>query len=315
MTELVALPLASVLMAKSSMLPFAVALLSLGCCFPVLAMVKGRGARARPGTPGGEAAAGLLEQTTAGEENAATTTASRPRTLRGILQYVATVVAGIDRPTALVLLGHFICPVRQELVFQILIPYTSKRFGQPIAKVRSSLSAHPCMRAHSTDRAQAGLLLSVVACTNLAVFVSVLPWITRRLRRSLSAGRTDTLTASSSSLLLALGSAMIGSAATFPVLAASTVVFSAGFGIRLGLLSLLTALVDPAKVGRAYTLVTVVEGFGEMVSAPVLQGLWSWGLLQGGVWRGAPWWAGAAVYVAGWWWIGKVRVKGERRGE
>jgi len=106
---------------------------------------------------------------------------------------------------------------------------------------------------------------------------------------------------------------MIGFSGTFPLLVISTITFSAGFGIRLGLLSLLTALVDPAKVGRTYTLVTVVEGFSGMVSAPVLQGLWSWGLLRGGVWRGAPWWAGAAVYVAGWWWIGKVRVKEERR--
>lgn len=141
----------------------------------------------------------------------------------------------------------------------------------------------------------------------------MLPYITRRLRRTLSPSRIDTLTASYSSLLLALGSLMIGFAGTFPLLVVSTITFSAGFGIRLGLLSLLTALVDPAKIGRAYTLVTVVESFGEMTSAPMLQGLWSWGLLQGGVWRGTPWWAGAVVYLAGWWWIERVRVKGERR--
>jgi hypothetical protein len=66
-------------------------------------------------------------------------------------------------------------------------------------------------------------------------------------------------------------------------------------------------------VGRAYTLVTVVEGAGEMISAPVLQGLWAWGLQKDGVWRGAPWWAGAVVYAAGWWWISKVRVREEMR--
>ncbi|KAI5855417.1 major facilitator superfamily domain-containing protein [Tricharina praecox] len=293
-TELVALPLASVLMQKSIMLPFVIALLSLGCCFPVLGMIKGRRAQGQLRTSGDEATAGLLETTT-GEDNGVATTAGskKPWTLRVLLQDLWKVVADIDASTALVLLGHFICPVRQELVFQILIPYTSKRFELPIAN--------------------AGLLLSVVAFTNLAIFISVLPYITRRLRRTLSPSRIDTLTASYSSLLLALGSLMIGFAGTFPLLVVSTITFSAGFGIRLGLLSLLTALVDPAKIGRAYTLVTVVESFGEMTSAPMLQGLWSWGLLQGGVWRGTPWWAGAVVYLAGWWWIERVRVKGERR--
>jgi hypothetical protein len=106
---------------------------------------------------------------------------------------------------------------------------------------------------------------------------------------------------------------LIGFAGAFPLLVIATGAFAAGFGIRLGLLSLLTALVDPGKVGRAYTLVTVVEGAGEMVSAPVLQGLWAWGLRADGVCMGAPWWAGMVVYAAGWWWIGNVRVKSERR--
>ena len=135
-TELVALPLASVLMVKSIMLPFAIALVSLGCCFPVLAMIQGKQAREHLVMPGDEAA-GLLETTTRQNNFAAAMTArpKRPRTLRGLLP-------DVDTSTALVLLGHFICPVRQELVFQILIPYTSKRFKLPIAKVRVT---SPCI--------------------------------------------------------------------------------------------------------------------------------------------------------------------------
>lgn len=138
-TELVALPLASVLMQKSIMLPFVIALLSLGCCFPVLGMIKGRRAQGQLRTSGDEATAGLLETTT-GEDNGVATTAGskKPWTLRVLLQDLWKVVADIDASTALVLLGHFICPVRQELVFQILIPYTSKRFELPIANVRPS---------------------------------------------------------------------------------------------------------------------------------------------------------------------------------
>ena len=217
-------------------------------------------------------------------------------TVRAAISYLRNefLRAVTDVNILLVLLGHFICPVRQELVFQILIPYTSKRFAMPIAK--------------------SGLVLSLVASVNLLVFILVLPAITRRLRRRLlSATRIDTLIASGSSLLLAFGCLLIGAASTLPFLIATTAVFAAGFGIRLGLLSMLTSLVDPAKIGRVYTLVTVVEGLGEMVSAPVLQGLWAWGLGRGGGWMGAPWWGGAVVYAVGWWWIGKVHVVDGRR--
>ncbi|KAA8913859.1 major facilitator superfamily domain-containing protein [Sphaerosporella brunnea] len=280
-TELIAMPMASVLMQKSIMLPFVIALTTLVCCFPVLAAIRAK--KFKDDDEGEEAVTGLL-----GGEAGDATGKTYPKTFRGALRYLRQVDVNIY----LVLLGHLICPVRQELVFQILIPYTSKRFDLPVSK--------------------AGLLLSVVAVTNLAVFVSVLPGASRLLRQKLPPSRVDALTASSSSLLLATGCLLIGFAGAFPLLVIATGAFAAGFGIRLGLLSLLTALVDPGMVGRAYTLVTVVEGAGEMISAPVLQELWAWGLQTDGVWRGAPWWAGMVVYAAGWWWIRKVRVKGER---
>jgi len=294
------MPVASLLMERSILLPFVFALLTLGACFPVLAAVRGvvwkqeedSHRPSREEEDGDGATAGLLNEV--GEEHTilpkrtATTLTNAFRYLRyEFFQAIS------DTNILLVLLGHFICPVRQELVFQILIPYTSKRFFLPISK--------------------SGLLLSIVASTNLLIFLFVLPSLTRFLRRSLPSSHVDTLTASYSSLILAFGCLAIGLSAVFPLLLVSTVVFAAGFGIRLGLLSLLTSLVDPAKVGRVYTLVTVVEGAGEMVSAPVLQRLWAWGLENGGIWRGAPWISGAVVYAAGWWWIGRVRVKAEWR--
>lgn len=289
-TELVAMPTASLLMSQSILLPFAVALAALGVCFPVLASVKGV-ARSRllgrigEGEDRSNAATGLLDET-ASEQRPAPSKRNLASGLHALYRDLSSPPA---RNILLVLLGHFICPVRQELVFQIMIPYASSRFSLPIAS--------------------AGLLLSVVASTNLFIFLFLLPPLTRALtRRHLPA---DVLTASCSSLVVALGSLAIGAATTFPVLLAATMVFSAGFGIRLGLLSVLTALVDPAKVGRMYTLVTVVEGAGEMVSAPALQGLWAWGLQRGVGWEAAPWVAGAVVYAAGWWWIGRVRVPRE----
>ena len=287
-TELVAMPMASLLMSHSILLPFAVSLIGLAVCFPVLASVKsvvGRNlslSRIGEGEDGSGTTTGLLDETIS-EQRSAPNKGNFASGLHALYHGLSSPPA---RNILLVLLGHFICPVRQELVFQIMIPYASSRFSLPIAS--------------------AGLLLSVVASSNLCIFLFVLPPLTRALtRRHLPA---DVLTASYSSLVIALGSLAIGAATTLPVLLAATVVFSAGFGIRLGLLSVLTTLVDPAKVGRVYTLVTVMEGAGEMLSAAVLQGLWAWGLQRGAGWEAAPWVAGAVVYAAGWWWIGRVRV-------
>jgi hypothetical protein len=130
------MPLASVLMQRSIMLPFAVALAALACCFPTLAAVRGK--KVEEDRAGEEATTGLLEDA-GGEHGAPINIATaRPRTtvpntIKGALRYLRQVDVNIF----LVLLGHLICPVRQELVFQILIPYTSKRFNLPIAKVHS----------------------------------------------------------------------------------------------------------------------------------------------------------------------------------
>lgn len=291
-TELVAMPLASFMMSQSILLPFAVALISLIACFPILVSIRGV-KRPTPPSPrrssSDEANTGLLDPSPNPERSEHP---SAPRTtiftnLRTILAFLRPLLT--NPSILLVLLGHFLCPVRQELLFQILIPYTSLRFSLPIAS--------------------AGLLLSVVAFANLLIFLFGLPLATRYLRAlEFSPAKIDAYTASYSSLILAVGSFLIGIAGVFPMLVISTLVFAAGFGIRLGLLSLLTSMVEQEMVGRVYTLVTVVEGAGEMVSAPVLQGMWAWGLRMGGGWKGAPWWAGAVVYVAGWWAIGRVKT-------
>jgi hypothetical protein len=126
------MPMASVLMQQSIMLPFAVALMALACCFPVLAATHGK--KLEEEESGEESATGLLSADYG--QNPASAFATRPRSVKGALRYLRQVDVNI----LLVLLGHLICPVRQELVFQILIPYTSKRFELPIAKVEQSFS-------------------------------------------------------------------------------------------------------------------------------------------------------------------------------
>lgn len=261
-------------MARSVYYSFGVAITALLLCFPVLLAIRTWRPPSRSSdVDNSEAAAGLLSSQDALLETPPTPIST------GLLPALKARLSSLDRNILLVLLGHFICPTRQELLFQILIPYASKVYSLAIAS--------------------AGLLLSVVAVTNLAVFTLVLPRLPTLLR-SRSPARTDRFTALASILLLGAGCVAAGVAPTLAWFVASTIVFAAGFGVRLSLLSLLTSLVDPGKIGRVYTLVTVVEGLGEMVSAVVLQEAWAWGLETGGMWRGTPWWIGAVVHVGAW---------------
>lgn len=168
-------------------------------------------------------------------------------------------------PILLLLTLHFLCPLRQELVFQIMIPYASRTF--------------------STSISTAGLLLSIVAASNLLAITAVLP----RLPKG------DLFAIKFSCVLLAVGCVLLGLAGTFGEFAAAAVVFAGGFGVRLAVLAMLTGVVGRGVVGRVYTLVTVVEGVGEMVAAPLLQGVWARGLENGG--GSAVWWIGAAGYA------------------
>ncbi|KAI5806184.1 major facilitator superfamily domain-containing protein [Geopyxis carbonaria] len=274
-TELVAPPVSAALVRVGALAPFWAALGALAAAAVVLAAIRapkigGHRGGDRGGDEDGTAAEGLLAD-------------------NGPRKPAASWLSGLrhtPRPVLLVLLGHLLCPVRQELVFQIMIPYASRVFSIPIPR--------------------AGLLLSLVALSNLASTVLLLPRLQRHLSRShqLSPKRIDALSASLSAGVLALGCVLLGFAPSFGTFAVSTAVFAAGFGIRLALLGLLTQLVPEGTVGRWYAVVAVVEGVGEMGSAAALQGVWVLGLRWGGAWTGATWWVGAGAYAGGAWMLG-----------
>ncbi|RPA79072.1 MFS general substrate transporter [Ascobolus immersus RN42] len=282
--ELIAPPFAGLLMRFSIWLTFWVALGALFFAYPVLLATKEQTKSEREGRmkDDDEDSEALLAT-----ENTPLPTSKNSK-ISEVLWKIKTAIS--KRTILLVLLGHFCCPVRIELVFQTLIPYASKVYSLTIAN--------------------AGLLLSIVAATNLVVFLVGLPYITHRLRTRFGYKPVsiDVFVARGSCFVLAVGSFIMAIAPHFSVFILGTIVFASGFGIRLSLLSILTGLVDPKVLASVYTVVTLVEGFGEMVAAPVLQESFAFGLRKGSTAVAAPWVIGLVVYTGAFFLLGRIKT-------
>ncbi|TGZ76615.1 MFS general substrate transporter [Ascodesmis nigricans] len=266
-TELVAPPLSAVLMSYSSLAPFSIALFSLILCLPVLSSIPTRILPLSPHHPPSPTASPLLRPTTPPIPSEPT---SPP------------FYHSLTRNLALLLLLHLLCPTRQELTFQILIPYTSLTFSLPIPT--------------------AGLLLSLIALSNLVSILLLLPHLSRRLTaRGYTPLRIDILTAKYSCLLIAGACILLGWTRSLAVFTTAVGVFAAGFGVRLAVLSAVTKVVGEGEIGRWLGVVTVVEGVGEMIAAVGLQRVWVVGMGVGKevVGYGGVWWVGAVVYGIG----------------
>lgn len=130
----------------------ALALLSLCVCFVmVLAMSatpRCRDSRASAATTTGpnlstRSQAGTLDNPLGDQEAyLAAADQSLVDLVRRRLVLFANYVSGISRPlgsgsaATLIWLGFVICPIRQILVFEILIPFATRRFGLKISEVR-----------------------------------------------------------------------------------------------------------------------------------------------------------------------------------
>lgn len=52
--------------------------------------------------------------------------------------------------------------------------------------------------------------------------------------------------------------------------------YALGFGVRLAILAVMTALVDSAtETGKLYTLVAMTDAMAHMIASPLLQWLWA----------------------------------------
>ncbi len=147
---------------------------------------------------------------------------------------------------------------------------------------------------------QATFLLSIRSASNLVILLSVLPAISWWLvsRRGMSGLAKDLLLARVSGVLLVLGSLWIALATNGYWLAVGLVLFSSGGGINSLIRSLANALVEEHHVGILNTLVSIIDQIALMIGGPLLATTLSLGFQMGGVWVGLPFMCSALMFAA-----------------
>ncbi|RDW85282.1 hypothetical protein BP6252_02872 [Coleophoma cylindrospora] len=164
----------------------------------------------------------------------------------------------------------FLAQFRNNTI-EILLPYTSVRFGLELG--------------------QAATLLSVVSAVNIVVFLILLPALSTQLEKR--AGWSITFinisVARVSSAFLAIGAAMLAAAPSVAFVVASLIIYAAGFGVRLSILAVLTTYVNSSKeTARLYTLVATTDAIAHMIASPLLQQVWAIALKIGRQWLVLP---------------------------
>lgn len=214
-----------------------------------------------------------------------------PKSLTVLSKLKSDFIANIDalRRTAsislVLLLLTFLIQLQGQPAVDLTQRYISKRFSWTIA--------------------QTGPLISLRALINLILFLAILPlvshiltsptknrYVPQALRFNLSTQAKDLLLARLSIILQIVGVSFVGLSAfrspagsddgetAFPILLAimGLIVFTFGTGFSALCRSLITALVDEQHVARLYSIIAVVETIGSLIMAPMLAGLYAWGL-------------------------------------
>ncbi|OAX81826.1 hypothetical protein ACJ72_03829 [Emergomyces africanus] len=164
----------------------------------------------------------------------------------------------------------FLAQFRNNTI-EILLPYTSVRFGLELGK--------------------AATLLSVVSAVNIVVFLVLLPAVSAVLekRAGWSITYINICVARVSSALLALGAAILAAAPNVGIVVVALIVYAAGFGVRLSILAVITSFVNSSKeTAQLYTLVATTDALAHMIASPLLQLVWSNALNIGGRWLVLP---------------------------
>ena len=158
-----------------------------------------------------------------------------------------------------------------EVSGMLHLPYVSKRYNWPLS------------RAAYLTSFQAGV--SIIAL--LAALPAASSWL--RSRRAYTAFRTDMLLARVSFMLVTIGLVLIGLAPSVGPFFGGIFIFTLGAGLEALLQSLLASLVPPTAIARLFTVTSIVQTVAMLAAAPILTGLYWWGLQRtGDAWIGLP---------------------------
>ncbi|KAK1961570.1 MFS general substrate transporter [Colletotrichum sublineola] len=142
-------------------------------------------------------------------------------------------------------------------------------------------------KRHSWSWAEASILLSAQALSNLMLLAILIPSVTYVLvyKWSMSDQYTKLLLARASATSLTLGAFIVGFASSSVVMVIGVCVFALGSGYRPLIRSLLASAVDD-NVGMLFTMIGIFETTGNLIAGPLLSVLFRTGMEWGGAWIG-----------------------------
>ncbi|TVY88574.1 Efflux pump, partial [Lachnellula willkommii] len=122
--------------------------------------------------------------------------------------------------------------------------------------------------------ALAGLILSLRAAVNIALYTIILPYIATLALWRTSPASKDLWIAKASILFMVLGTFILFASATPALMIIGLIVYTLGTGFAPIVRSLVTSLVEShhasktSDIGRLYALIGVMEGIGNLVAGP-----------------------------------------------
>lgn len=139
---------------------------------------------------------------------------------------------------------------------------------------------------------EAGMLLSVHVALNIALYVFILPSLSRLLTLPDMPFRfkpiiKDLFLARASGVAISLGALLLALPSVFTAVT-GLMVFTLGMGFSTLCRVVITPLVDSSQTARLYTLISVLMGCGELVSGPAMAWLFKVGMGMGDGMAGLP---------------------------
>lgn len=180
-----------------------------------------------------------------------------------------------------VLLVPFICVSPTKYISELLLQYSTKRFGWTWSK--------------------AAYFMTLKSASYIIMLTILLPGLSSLCQRVLKMSplSKDLWLARWSSVLLVLADIMLALSFTPGLYSAGIIIFSSGSGFSPLLRSLLNALVEPHHVGILNSLIGLLETTGVMVCAPIFSAALQKGINLGGAWIGLPFAVAASVVLCG----------------
>jgi len=195
------------------------------------------------------------------------------------LRSCATSGRFLNSPAILLSLGVFVLGAWGAHVWALLLQFVSQKF--------------------EWEFSTANLLFSLRGVITLLLSLFIVQAIDRFIQQKLGikSARKDLLLSMGSCILIIIGITAVGLAQTPIIMVAGVAVSALGSSLLVSFRCAMISLFQQVPVASLNAVCGMAQSIGILISGPILAATYSWGLLQGGVWIGAPFMLASGLHV------------------